>query len=93
MEKSLREAHRVLKMGGRAVYVVGNSTLRGTFIRNSSIVAAAAREVGFELNAKHIRTLPANRRYLPPPKAGKISDTLDGRMRQEVVLVFDKVAA
>ena len=93
MEKSLREAHRVLKVGGRAVYVVGNSTSRGTFIRNSSIVTAAAREAGFELYAQHVRTLPANRRYLPPPKAKSSADTLDARMRQEVVLVFDKAAA
>jgi SAM-dependent methyltransferase len=90
MGRALAEVSRVLRGGGRAVYVVGDSTVRGTFIRNSSIVAALAVEHGLKLQSRHSRALPANRRYLPPPKSQGSTAALDGRMRREVVLVFDK---
>lgn len=90
MGKALGEVSRVLRGGGRAVYVVGDSTVRGTFIRNSSVVAAVAEECGLKLHSRHSRALPANRRYLPPPKRNGALDTLDARMRREVVLEFRK---
>jgi hypothetical protein len=93
MGSALAEVSRVLKLGGRAVYVVGDSTVRGTFVRNSSIVTAVAETQGLSLCSTHSRELPANRRYLPPPKAGVSSAALDGRMRHEVVLEFRKPAA
>jgi DNA modification methylase len=93
MGHSLAEVSRVLRTGGRAVYVVGDSTVRGTFVRNSAIIAAVAEEHGLTLNSRHSRALPANRRYMPPPKRGGSSASMDARMRREVVLVFDKLAA
>lgn len=87
--RALSEAARVLKRGGRAVYVVGDSTVRGTFIRNSEIVVAAAEAVGLSLVSKQTRALPANRRYLPPPKKGD-GESMNLRMRREVVLQFGK---
>ncbi len=93
MGRALTEVSRVLRAGGRAVYIVGDSTVRGTFIRNSSIVAALAENHGLKLRSRHSRALPANRRYLPPPKKGSSTDMLDTRMRREVVLEFDKLAA
>jgi DNA modification methylase len=93
MGAALQEVWRVLRAGGRAVYVVGDSTVRGTFIRNSSIIAAAAHEHGLALHSRHSRALPANRRYLPPPSRDGSTAAMDSRMRREVVLVFDKKAA
>jgi len=93
MEKALGEVSRVLRTGGRAVYVVGDSTVRGTFIRNSSIIAALAEKRGLSLLSRHSRALPANRRYLPPPKRGGSTTRMDSRMRREVVLLFRKCAA
>lgn len=93
MGGALAEVSRVLRTGGRAVYVVGDSTVRGTFISNSSIVQAVAQEHGLTLQSQHSRDLPANRRYLPPPNRGGSNAAMDGRMRREVVLVFDKRAA
>lgn len=93
MGHALHEVSRVLRPGGRAVYVVGDSTVRGTFIRNSSILAAVAEDAGLLLRSRQSRTLPANRRYLPPPKRGGSTAAMDGRMRREVVLVFEKAAA
>ncbi len=66
MGGALAEVSRVLRGGGRAVYVVGDSTVRGTFVRNSAIVAAVAEEYGLKLHSRHSRALPDNRRYLPP---------------------------
>ena len=93
MGQALAEVSRVLRAGGRAVYVVGDSTVRGTFIRNSSIVTAVGEERGLVLHSRQYRALPANRRYLPPPKRNGSNAAMDGRMRREVVLVFDKPAA
>lgn len=92
MGNALSEVSRVLKAGGRAVYVVGDSTVRGTFVRNSAIVAAVAKENGLVLESRHSRVLPANRRYMPPPRKGASSDSIEGRMRREVVLAFAKPA-
>jgi len=90
MGEALAEVSRVLRSSGRAVYVVGDSRLRGTFIRNSDIVKAVAEEHGLKFRTRHSRTLPRNRRYLPPPKRNGSNEPLDGRMSREVVLVFDK---
>lgn len=93
MGQVLAEVSRVLRNDGRAVYVVGNSKVRGTFVRNSKIVEAVAEEHGLKLHSRHSRALPQNRRYLPPPKEQGSLDTLDARMSREIVLVFNKGAA
>jgi hypothetical protein len=86
----MAEVSRVLKRGGRAVYVVGDSTIRGTFIRNSAIIAAVASRNGLSIASRHSRALPANRRYLPPPTQGAEKLMLNGRMRREVIVEFKK---
>jgi DNA modification methylase len=90
MGHALAEVSRVLRRGGRAVYVVGDSTSRGTFIPNSSIITAVAQEHGLSLVSRQSRALPANRRYLPPPKRERSNATMDTRMRRELVLEFKK---
>jgi adenine-specific DNA methylase len=90
MEHALAEASRVLRRGGRAVYVVGDSMSRGTFIRNSMIVTLLAQRCGLSLVSRQSRSLPANRRYLPPPKRAIFNDMMDARMRREVVIAFNK---
>lgn len=85
----LAETHRVLKVGGRAVFVLGNSCVRGVFVRNSAAVSTLARELGFELRHRSYRNLPESRRYLPPPTANSASG-IERRMRKEVVLTFTR---
>lgn len=85
----LGEVHRVLKIGGRAVFVLGNSCVRGVFVRNSTAVSTLAREFGFELRHRSYRNLPESRRYLPPPTANSASG-IERRMRKEVVLTFTR---
>jgi hypothetical protein len=90
MRASLAEVSRVLRMGGQAVYVVGDSTVRGTFVRNSEIVRSVAELNDLTLVDRRSRSLPANRRYLPPPKKSSLPAPLDTRMRREVILTFEK---
>lgn len=77
------EVARVLKTGGHATFVVGNSCLRGVFIRNSAAITTAASFVGLSLAEETDRPLPSNSRYLP-----MTSTTLGKRMRTETVLSF-----
>jgi len=88
MRRAVEEAARVLAPGGKAVYVVGENTVRGTFIPNAKIVSALAELSGLKIENRRVRALPANRRYLPPPTTRNAA--LDSRMRREVILSFSK---
>lgn len=90
MERALAETARVLRCNGRAVYVVGDSRIRGTFVRNSRIVTKVAERHGLALQSEVSRAIAANRRYMPPPKRGGEPTTMDARMRREVILAFRK---
>lgn len=90
MKAAVSEAARVLVPTGRAVYVVGDSTVRGTYIRNSDVITAVAQMAGMSLFGRRTRFLPPNRRYLPPPATHPSGQAIDGRMRREVVLEFTK---
>ena len=92
MQRAVGETSRVLTGGGRAVYVVGENTIRGTFIPNADIVEAVAGAVDLRCVARRSRELPANRRYLPPPSKQSETAALSNRLRREVVLTFEKAA-
>lgn len=91
MRLAIGETSRVLAAGGKGVYVVGENTIRGTFIRNAMIVERVASITGLRCTARRSRKLPANRRYLPPPSKQTVTATLDNRLRREVILTFRKV--
>lgn len=86
----IQQIAHVLCRGGRAILVVGDSTMRGTFVRNSGIVELAAQYAGLKADTHRVRELPPNRRYLPPPVSRAGNKSLNGRMRQEVVMSFTK---
>ncbi len=86
----MTELHRVLRSGGKAILVIGNSTLRGVFVKNAAVVAAIAERVGFELIRETEREIPPSRRYLPPPK-GSGTSLFEKRMRTETVLTCARV--
>jgi hypothetical protein len=92
MRGAVSEAARVLSANGRAIYVVGENTVSGTFIPNARIVSAVAALSGLKTDSRRARELPANRRYLPPPTARNAPEALGGRMRKEVILSFSKSA-
>lgn len=86
--RALGEVARVLAPKGRAVYVVGENTIRGTYVPTGRLVARMASAAGLRLLSRRYRDLPANRRYLPPPGVGITG--LDARMRREVILTFER---
>lgn len=92
MSRALCEVARVLLPGGKAVYVVGENTIRGTYIRNALLIAAVAKLSGLTLEDRCSRILPPNRRYLPPPSKLDGDAALDTRIRREVILAFSKAA-
>jgi hypothetical protein len=81
------QVKRVLRSDGLAVLVVGNSTLKGVFVKNSDAVELAFENVGLRKASEVRREIPQNRRYLPPPNPAE-SSSLGQRMRTEVVLTY-----
>jgi hypothetical protein len=88
MRSAVSEVGRVLCVGGKAIYVIGESTLCGTYIRTSIVVSKIAEMAGLTLKKRRTRALPANRRYLPPPGSGCSGGTISARMRREVIFTF-----
>jgi hypothetical protein len=84
MRRVLTQLKRVVRPRGDVVLVVGNSFIRGSTIDNAAMIEALAAEVGLAPNRRTTREIPARRRYLPPPGDGE--NSLDARMRTEVVL-------
>lgn len=90
MRRAVGETARVLAAHGKAVYVVGENTVRGTFVRNARIVEGVASAAGLRCTSRRSRELPPNRRYLPPPSRQARAAALGNRLRREVVLTFQK---
>src|SRR5207245_723056 len=58
MRSAITEVGRVLSPNGKAVYVVGENTLRNTYVRTSVIVSKLAEIAGLTLKEHRTRTLP-----------------------------------
>ena len=88
MHSVLSEIKRVLKSKGKAIIIIGNSTMRGIKIDNCK----AIRLLGMLQRLKLIRTkrhrIPYYRRYLPPPNNKK--NSIHNRIRNEQILIFQK---
>ena len=80
-----RQMKRVLRPEARLIAVVGNSTLRGNFIRNDSLVERALQHYGFNTERRTERPLPESKRYLPIMTT-KPSSSITRRMRTETIL-------
>jgi DNA modification methylase len=88
MEAVLLEVRRVMTDKAEAVFVVGDCNVRGIFVKNSAAIKSLAQNSGLAFVSERTRSLPANRRYLPPPQAEDAGHDLARRMRKEVVLKF-----
>lgn len=86
MRGIISEICRVLRPNGAAAFVIADARLKGTSVSVEKIVTELAVAENLKLSGRLCREIPANRRYLPPPRqSGK---GLDLRMREEVVLEF-----
>lgn len=84
------ELDRTVKPGGKAILVVGNSTLRGNYIRNDVIARKAMEYAGFSFDedARYERPIPATSRYMAISTKDQASSIIR-RMRTEVVLTME----
>ena len=88
MQAVLFECKRVLKPKGQAVLVIGDSMIRGVYVKNSEGLIALAASLGFDLVSKETRRIPDERRYMPPPSIKTSGHQMRRRMREEVILQF-----
>lgn len=86
-----KQLRRVLKADGSVVVVVGNSTLKGNYIRNDLITQTALEAMGFALASRHEREIPPQKRYMAMSSRGA-DMALAKRMRSEVVLTMKGTA-
>ena len=84
----MAESHRVLKTGAEAVYVIGDSRLKGKIVPNHLAFVEAAEDLGFEVKQIKRRRIPERNRYLPTPT--RSSSQLGQRMKQERVITVVK---
>jgi DNA modification methylase len=82
----LHESFRVLKSGGKAFYVIGNSNIKGGTIFNNILLKDASKIIGYELLEEDRREIPSNRRYMPING----DSTLSKRMKTEYVITLGK---
>jgi DNA modification methylase len=89
LNATLVTLYRVLKQGGRAVLVMGNSTVEDVYLDNALLAVNLAESTGFSVESRVERELDDRRRYLPPPSTQ--AGSLGRRMRREVVLTIRKM--
>ncbi|MFQ3599650.1 MAG: DNA methyltransferase [Chloroherpetonaceae bacterium] len=76
MQSVIEESYRILKMGGRCAYVIGNTKLRGVEIQNAEAFAECMQLAGFELERVIVREIPS--KILPQKrdeKTGRFATT------------------
>lgn len=90
---SLRETHRVLKPGGRALYVVGPSILSRRDYDGAEVLSQVARAAGYRMVGSGRRDLSSANRSLPPPNRVARAETINRRMTCELYVAFVKEEA
>lgn len=86
----IKECARVLKRNGRAIFVVGDSAIRGAFVKNSEALIHLAKSNDFSLASYNKRPIETQRRYLPPPESDNSGEKMNGRMKEEVIMEFHR---
>jgi hypothetical protein len=89
MHSFILESARVLKKGGKATLVVGNSCLNDIFVENDLIIRNSCKMAGLKLVSMKIRKIPQSKRYLPSPSYDNVA-SFGNRMRTESVMSFSK---
>lgn len=87
---ALSESFRVLKPGGRALYVMGPSILSRRDYDAVQVLCEVATEAGFSPGGHGRRDLCESRRSLPPPRRSKLSESINRRMNCEFYVALGK---
>ncbi|MFJ4504080.1 hypothetical protein [Streptomyces sp. NPDC088864] len=82
------EISRVLRVGGLATFVIADARLKGASVSVEKIVMELCGYAGLGAVDRLCREIPANRRYLPPPRES--GGAMDMRMREEIILQFSQ---
>ncbi len=90
MNAITREIARTLVPSGIAVIVVGSPTIKGTHVNAAEIFKALSSLNGLHLVSEPTRSIPAARRYLPPPGSMPRNSPLSKRMAEETILTLVK---
>lgn len=89
MHSFILESTRVLKKGGKATLVVGNSCLNDIFVENDLIIRNSCKMAGLKLVSMKNRKIPQSKRYLPSPSYDNVA-SFGNRMKSESVMSFSK---
>lgn len=84
LSRMITSAAKSLKPRGTLNVVIGNSTLRGTYVENSEVFKWLAIQQGFNFKREYTREIPSAKRYLPD----HADSDLAKRMRHEVVQTY-----
>ena len=87
MNMVFSRARRILRPGGIVVVAIGDSTVGGIHIDNSAILVDAAASAGLAEKNRYTRTIPSDRRYLPPPDSSE-GNAMSKRLSVETVSTF-----
>ncbi len=87
MRRVLHEVARVLMPGGAAVFVVGDSTMRGHSTHTPEALAAIGEQVGLRHVRTGVRTLDRDRRMMPA-RRGPAQSQIEQRMHREYLVGF-----
>lgn len=89
LRQVLAECHRVLRPGRAALWVVGNSRIRGVDVNTSEVLIDLASSVGFHLGGTRERRLDRDRRLLPQGRVSR-GEGIEARVKTEAVIGFLK---
>jgi len=94
MQECFEETHRVLKQGGRAAIVVGDTDLRKVKIHNASVFIETMEAIGFKSHDVILRPIPS--KILPltrDEKTGKFTSTVSAdrlAYPTEYIMIMEK---
>ncbi|MET7761927.1 hypothetical protein ABZS71_07780 [Streptomyces sp. NPDC005393] len=88
MDQVMEELARVVKPGGLVSFVMADARMNGVQVSIENILLRLGQRNGLVHRSRVSRSLPESRRYLPPPRDSK--GALDGRMKEEVILTFER---
>lgn len=86
----IKESRRVLRPGKSAIFVVGNSIIRGINIGIQDCFAEMGRSIGLEVVHIGIRNLDRNKRMMPASSRPDLSSQIQQRMHEEFVIGYYK---